>query len=70
MNYLVIYEKAEDGTIWGRVPDLEGCYTSGHTLDEAKVNINEAIHLHLDIMNEDGIMLPEPKYLEAELVSI
>lgn len=70
MKYLVIYEKAPDGNIWARIPDLDGCFSSGKTLEEAKLNINEAIHLHLEIMNEDGIAIADPKYFEAELITV
>ncbi|TAG57281.1 MAG: type II toxin-antitoxin system HicB family antitoxin [Cytophagales bacterium] len=70
MKYLVIYERAEDGTIWGRVPDLEGCYSFGNTLLEAKSNINEAIHLHLEVLQEDNMTILEPKYFDAEMVLV
>ena len=36
MKYLVIFDKAEDGTIWAQVPDLPGCFSSGDTIEEAK----------------------------------
>jgi predicted RNase H-like HicB family nuclease len=70
MKYLVIYERAKDGMIWARVPDLEGCYSVGATIAEAKNNINAAIHLHIEVMLEDGMELPDANYMEAELVSV
>ena len=36
MEYLVIFEQAPDGTIWAKVPDLDGFYSSGETIDQAK----------------------------------
>ena len=34
MEYLVVFEKAADATIWARVPDLEGCYSCGDTIEK------------------------------------
>jgi predicted RNase H-like HicB family nuclease len=70
MKYLVVFERAKDGMIWARVPDLEGCYSVGVTIAEAKKNINEAMHLHIQVMLEDGMELPDANYMEAELMSV
>ncbi len=48
MNFLVTFEKATDGTIWAKVPDLDGCYSCGDTIEEAKENIKDAITLYLE----------------------
>ena len=68
--YLVVYEKANDGTIWARVPDLSGCYSCGDTIAEAKVNIKEAIELFLETAEAEGITIAEPIHFEAELVEV
>jgi predicted RNase H-like HicB family nuclease len=52
MEYLVIFEKATDGSIWARVPDLDGCFSSGDTMDEAKENVKDAISLYLQDLKE------------------
>jgi antitoxin HicB len=70
MNYLVIYEKADDGTIWARVPDLSGCYSCGDTFDEAHKNIIEAIELYLETAREEGITIPPANHFQAELVKV
>lgn len=69
MNYLVIFEKASDGTTWAEVPDLPGCFSSGATLDEAKKNVVEAIELHLEGLQEEGKIIPQPSAM-AELISV
>ena len=69
MNYLVIFEKAIDGTVWAEVPDLQGCFSSGDTVEEAKKNVVEAIELHLEGLKEEGKIIPAPS-AHAELVSI
>jgi predicted RNase H-like HicB family nuclease len=70
MDYLVVFERAEDGTIWARVPDLEGCYSCGETIEEAKQSVKEAIELHIEGLKEEGITVPEPSLISAELVHI
>jgi len=70
MEFLVVFEKAADGTIWARVPDLEGCYSCGDTIDEAKKNVKEAISLYLEDLFEEGKPIPPPSHLNAELISV
>lgn len=70
MNYLVIFEKSKDGSIWANVPDLPGCYSYGNSLSEAKINIKEAIELYLEDLKEDGKPAPIPSHLEADLIHI
>ena len=57
-SYLVIYEKSSTGYS-AYVPDLPGCISTGATKEETKVNIAEAIELHLEVMQEEGIEIPE-----------
>ena len=70
MDYLVVFEKSTDGTIWARVPDLSGCYSCGDTLEHAKNNIKEAIELHIEGLKEEGLIVPEPSAFKAELIHI
>ncbi|MEO5581591.1 MAG: type II toxin-antitoxin system HicB family antitoxin [Saprospiraceae bacterium] len=70
MKYLVVYEKANDGTIWARVPDLSGCYSCGNTISEAKANIKEAMALYIETAKSEGMVIPEPLHIEAELVKV
>jgi predicted RNase H-like HicB family nuclease len=69
MQYLIILEKAKDGTIWAQVPDLPGCFSSGKTTREAKKNIVEAIELHIEGLKEEGMPVPRPS-ARAEIVRI
>ena len=58
-RYAVVFEKAESN--WAAyVPDLPGCITTGSTLEETKLNIREAIELHLEAMLEVGQAIPVP----------
>ena len=42
----IFYE--EDNSHWVEFPDLEGCFSSGETIEEAFENAKEAIGLYLD----------------------
>ncbi len=70
MQYLVLFEKAIDDTIWARAPDLDGCFSCGETIEEAKENVKEAIALYLEDLFEAGESAPKPNYLKAELVTV
>ncbi len=47
------------------VPDLEGCYTQGETLEEALAMVQEAIGLYLD-GSSDAPAPSAPESIEAE----
>ncbi len=59
MRYAVVIEKGERNYS-AYVPDLPGCVSVGDTLEEAKVEIREAIEFHLEGMREDGLPIPKP----------
>ena len=58
MDYVVIIEKAPDGSYSAYVPDLPGCVSCGETMDEVRQLIQEAIPLHLELMREQGEPIP------------
>jgi predicted RNase H-like HicB family nuclease len=61
-------DKPDDG--YGVVfPDLPGCATAGDTIELAYEHAFEALALHVEGMNEEGIALPEPTPFNAPLPS-
>lgn len=57
-EYAVVIERSPNNYgAW--VPDLDGCVSTGKTLEEVKVNITEAITMHLELMREHGQAIPE-----------
>ena len=56
-QFTVVIEPDEGG-YHAFVPVLPGCHTFGATLDEARVNIAEAIGLHIEAMQVDGEPIP------------
>jgi len=48
LDFNVIIEKDEDGILVARVPEIDGCYTQGKTLNEVLERIKEAIEVCLE----------------------
>ncbi len=63
MRYLVIIEKADDGSFSAYVPDLPGCVSCGETVDEARQLIDEAVRLHIDSLRQHGEPVPLPSVI-------
>jgi len=53
MDFNVIIEQDEDGIYVARVPEIEGCYTQGKTLQEVLERIKEAIEVCLKADKEE-----------------
>ncbi len=60
MDYVVIIERANDGSLSAYVPDLPGCVACGDTEDEVRRLIEEAVALHIESLREHGEPVPQP----------
>jgi predicted RNase H-like HicB family nuclease len=67
MDYVVVIEKASDGSYSAYVPDLPGSISSGDTREEAKRLIAEAIELHIESLRQHGESVP-PACATADVV--
>ena len=59
MRYGVVIERGES-SYGAYVPDLPGCVAVAETFEEVEQLIREAIKLHLEGLQEDGLPIPEP----------
>jgi len=60
-DFKVFLERDEDYNGYVVVcPSIPGCYSQGHTVEEAMANIREAIELCLEEMENRGEELPDP----------
>jgi predicted RNase H-like HicB family nuclease len=59
-RFLVVIEKA-GGNYSAYAPDLPGCVATGKTLEETERNMHDAIRLHLQGLQEDGLPIPTPE---------
>jgi predicted RNase H-like HicB family nuclease len=62
----VLLYPGEDGYFIAEVPSLPGCVSQGKTRAEALVNIEEAISLYLEVLQDRG----EPIPAEVEVVLV
>jgi len=61
MDFKVLLERDEEFDGYVVVcPSLPGCYSQGHTVEQALANIREAIELVLENMQESGEKVPDP----------
>ena len=56
-RYLVIYENGP-GNLSGFAPDVPGCASTGHSLEEMRQNLREALEFHLEGLAVDRLPLP------------
>ncbi len=53
IDFNVFIEQDEDGIYIAKVPEIEGCYTQGKTLEEVIERIKEAIEVCLEADKEE-----------------
>jgi predicted RNase H-like HicB family nuclease len=65
MKLKVVLEESEDGGYTVFVPSLPGCISEGDSVEEALRNIQEAIELYLEPVEDD--MVASEKSLVQEI---
>lgn len=70
-NYQItaVIEKDEDG-YYAYCPQLEGCQSQGDSLEEIKINIQEAIELYLSTLTEEekrSLLVKEISLMNVEV---
>ncbi|MGD2086390.1 MAG: type II toxin-antitoxin system HicB family antitoxin [Candidatus Aminicenantes bacterium] len=64
MRLQVILEPSDEGGYTVYVPALPGCISEGDTRDEALKNIDEAIELYLEPVEDDLVLVENAELLE------
>jgi predicted RNase H-like HicB family nuclease len=67
-QYLVVIEKANDGSYSAYLPDVPGCVSCGDSIDEVKAMIREAFDFHLEGLRGTGVPIPPPTTLSDYIV--
>jgi len=65
MRYPVVIHKDKASDYGVTVPDLPGCFSAGDTMEDALVNVVEAIECHLEGLLFDGEVIPEAQSVEV-----
>ena len=67
-EYFMIIERDEKGWYVGSIPELPGCHTQGHTIEELIERMKEAISLYLE--DSDESMLPPFEFVGVQKVAV
>ena len=67
MKIQIVLEPSDEGGFTVFVPSLPGCISEGETREEAMKNIQEAIELYLETVDDDMQFGPEAQVLEIAL---
>ena len=60
-EYLVIYERGDDGDWGAHSPDVEGVFALGDSREEVEALMAEALTAHLGYLRDEGQPIPEPR---------
>jgi predicted RNase H-like HicB family nuclease len=67
MKIKVVLEPSEEGGYTAIIPSLPGCISEGDTKEEALKNIQEALELYLEPVEDDQIFAPNAETVELAL---
>ena len=67
MNYVVVVEKAADGSYSAYVPDLPGCVSCGDSIEEVQSLIQEAVAAHVESLRSHREPVPEPTTMTFQI---
>lgn len=67
MRFKVVLEPSDEGGFTIYVPSLPGCISEGETMEAAMSNIQEAIELYLEPVEDDWVLDEKAVVQEIEL---
>lgn len=67
MRYPIYLHQANDGSFSGFVPDVEGCYFAGDTIDDAMADAIVSLDTYFEYMSEKGNAPAEAKTIAAHI---
>ncbi len=67
MKIKVVLEPSEEGGYTAIIPSLPSCISEGDTKEEALKNIQEALELYLEPVEDDQIFAPNAETVELAL---
>ena len=68
-HFAAVIEKNEDG-YYAFCPELQGCYTSGDTYEQARENLADAIRLHIEDRLSAGEEIKAPQSVNLTTVEV
>lgn len=68
-HFAAVIEKSAEG-YYAWCPELQGCYTSGETYEEARANLADAIRLHVEDRLAAGEEFKAPESVNLTTVEV
>lgn len=68
-GYAIIIEGDGD-SFSAYAPELPGCVSTGHSLEEVEAMMREAIEFHVDMMREHGEEIPPPTTVATAIAEV
>ncbi len=68
-HFAAVIEKDEDG-YYAFCPELQGCYASGETFEEARANLADAIRLHVEDRIANGEVIKAAESINLTTVEV
>lgn len=69
-RYTVVVEQDEDGGFVATCPALNHVASQGETVDEALVNVREAMEVYIETLREDGVPVPAPREVSTSAIDL
>jgi len=69
-RYTAIFERNEDGSWSGFVPDLPAILASGDTLEQARQSMREGIKIWIEEAKKDGSPIPPPSTVALSIEAV
>lgn len=68
LPYTIMVNEMNDESghyFYGKILELDGCQSTGDTIEELYENLNEAMEGYLEVKIENGLPIPEPDNVEG-----
>lgn len=69
-KFTAVYEHGDDGWILATCPEVPGAITQGRSIEEARENLKDAIHMMLEVRREDAEKELEGKDVIRETIEV
>lgn len=68
-HFAAVIEKDQEG-YYAYCPELQGCYTSGNTFEEARDNLADVIRLHVEDRLASGEEIRTPESVNLTTIEV
>jgi len=70
VTYTAVLTPGEDGFVCAQIAEIPEAISQGHTIEEAKANVAEALELALQWRRDEGEALPAPANVTVAPVTV